>query len=81
MTRGHTVAQAFVEIHLIPGILGLDDSTIAGEPIVWSGVAATIRLGDLALQLQEPWRTRTQTASQFKRTGVSGPAARAARNR
>jgi uncharacterized membrane protein len=62
MTRSYAVALIFFEVRLISGIFGLDESTIAGDIVVWSCVALAIPLADILLQLQESRRARTQAA-------------------
>jgi uncharacterized membrane protein len=52
MTRSYAVALVFFEVRLISGLLGLDDSIVANETIVWICVAFSIPLADLVLQLQ-----------------------------
>jgi len=63
MTRSYAVALVFIEVRVISGIFGLDDTPGASETIVWCCVAAAIPLADLVLQLQESWRTRAQVVA------------------
>ena len=63
MTRSYAVALVFIEVRVISGVFGLDDTPGASETIVWCCVAAAIPLADIVLQLQESWRTRAQAVA------------------
>ena len=58
MTRSFAVALVFVEVRVISGVFGFDNSLAAGETIVWSCLAFSILAADVVLQVQELRRTR-----------------------
>ena len=58
MTRSFAVAIVFLEVRVISGLGGWDDSLAAGETIVWMCLAFSLLAADIALQLQEYLRTR-----------------------
>jgi len=63
MTRSFAVALVFLEVRVILGVTGWDRLGIgAAETAVWSCLAFSILLGDIALQVQELARTRRVSA-------------------
>jgi uncharacterized membrane protein len=59
MTRSYAVALVFFEVRVISGVFGLDDKGVGvTELIVWICVALAIPLADIALQIQESFRSR-----------------------
>ena len=58
MTRSFAIAIVFLEVRVISGLGGWDDSAVAGEIIVWMCVAFSVLVGDIALQVQDYLRTR-----------------------
>ena len=58
MTRSFAVAIVFLEVRVISGLGGWDDSATAGETIVWMCVAFSLLAADVALQVQEYLRSR-----------------------
>jgi uncharacterized membrane protein len=58
MTRSFAVALVFIEVRVISGIAGLDNSQTASETIVWSCLAFSILAADVVLQWQELRRAR-----------------------
>lgn len=59
MTRSYAVALVFFEVRLISGVFRLDDKGLAvAELVVWICVAFAIPLADIALQIQESFRSR-----------------------
>jgi len=68
MTRSYAVAIVFLEVRVVSGIFGFDDSNTAGETIVWMCVAFALLFADIVLQWQDFGRARNvparaQTAS------------------
>jgi uncharacterized membrane protein len=68
MTRSYAVAIVFLEVRVVSGVLGFDESIAAGETIVWMCVAFSLLFADLVLQWQDFARARnvparTQNAS------------------
>ena len=62
MTRSYAVALVFFEVRLISGVFGLDDKGLGvAELIVWVCLALAIPLADLALQIQESFRSPSST--------------------
>ena len=53
MTRSFAVALVFLEVRVIGGITGLDNSGAAIETIVWSCLVFAVLSADIVLQLQE----------------------------
>ncbi len=53
MTRSYAVALVFLEVRLLGGVLGLDDSLAATEILVWMGVIFAVPLADIVLNWQE----------------------------
>jgi uncharacterized membrane protein len=66
MTRSYAVAIVFLEVRVISGLLRLDDSSTAGEIIVWMCVIFAVPLADIVLN----WR-------EFKRASINKPKAAA----
>jgi uncharacterized membrane protein len=58
MTRSFAVALIFLEVRVISGLGGWDNSASASETIVWICVAFSVLAGDIALQVQEYLRSR-----------------------
>jgi uncharacterized membrane protein len=58
MTRSFAVAIIFLEVRVISGLGGWDNSLAATETIVWICIGFSVLLGDIALQVQEYLRTR-----------------------
>jgi hypothetical protein len=53
------VAIVFLEVRVIAGITGWEKlGTPAIETIVWTCVAFSVLVGDIAIQVQELWRKR-----------------------
>ena len=67
MTRSFAVAIVFLEVRVISGLGGWDDSAAAGEIIVWMCVAFSVLVGDIALQVQEYLRTRPMRVQEMAR--------------
>jgi uncharacterized membrane protein len=69
MTRSFAVALVFLEVRVILGVTGWENlGESATETVVWVCLVSSILLADVALQLQEYYRTRpiparAQTAS------------------
>lgn len=62
MTRSYAVALVFFEVRLISGVFGLDDKGLGvTELIVWVCLALAIPLADVALQIQESFRSPSTT--------------------
>jgi uncharacterized membrane protein len=53
MTRSYAVALVFLEVRLISGLTGLDNSDKAGEIIVWMCVIFAVPLADIVLNWRE----------------------------
>ncbi|HEU5403205.1 MAG TPA: DUF2306 domain-containing protein [Terriglobales bacterium] len=58
MTRSYAVAIIFLEVRVISGLGGWDNSLAASETIVWLCVAFSLLIGDLAVQWQESQKSR-----------------------
>ena len=56
MTRSYAVALVFLEVRVISGVFGFDNSAQAGEIIVWMGVIFAVPLADIVLN----WRDFTR---------------------
>jgi uncharacterized membrane protein len=56
MTRSYAVAIVFLEVRFVSGVLGYDDSTSAGETIVWMCVAFSLLFADLVIHSQDLFR-------------------------
>lgn len=52
MTRSYAVALVFLEVRVVSGVFGFDDSPSASETIVWMCVALSLLFADIVLQ----WR-------------------------
>ncbi len=65
MIRSYAVALTFIEIRVILGVSGLDDpfDWHILETVVWSCVAASVLIGDIANQLYEGHLARLRTAT------------------
>ena len=74
MIRSYAVALTFIEIRVILGVSGLDDpfDWHILETVVWSCVAASVLIGDIANQLYEGHLARLRTATANARA-VEGP--------
>ncbi len=53
MTRSYAVALVFLEVRVISGIFGFDNSLMASEVIVWMGVIFAVPLADIVLNWRE----------------------------
>jgi len=62
MTRSYAVAIVFLEVRVISGLGGWDDSSAATETIVWLCVAFSLFLADIAIQWQDLRATRPAPA-------------------
>lgn len=58
MTRSYAVAIVFLEVRVVSGLLGFDDSAAAGETIVWMCVAFSLLFADLVIHWRDFLRTR-----------------------
>ena len=67
MTRSFAVAIVFLEVRVISGLGGWDESAVAGEIIVWMCVAFSVLVGDIALQVQDYLRTRPVRVQEMAR--------------
>ena len=65
MIRSYAVALTFIEIRVILGVSGLDDpfDWHILETVVWSCVAASVLIGDIANQLYEGHLARLRAAT------------------
>jgi len=65
MIRSYAVALTFIEIRVILGVSGLDDpfDWHILETVVWSCVAASVLIGDIANQLYDGHLERLRTAT------------------
>ena len=74
MIRSYAVALTFIEIRVILGVSGLDDpfDWHILETVVWSCVAASVLIGDIANQLYDGHLARLRTATANARA-VEGP--------
>lgn len=68
MTRSYAVALVFLEVRVISGIFGFDNSLVATEVLVWMCVIFSVPLADIVLN----WR-------EFKRAKITQPKAAAAK--
>jgi uncharacterized membrane protein len=64
MTRSFAVAIVFLEVRVIGGLTGLDQSPAAIETIVWSCLAFSLLSADVVLQIQELRRSRPTVRAQ-----------------
>jgi uncharacterized membrane protein len=62
MTRSYAVAIVFLEVRVVSGVFGFDDSASAGETIVWMCVAFSLLFADIVLQWQDFSRSRPAPA-------------------
>ena len=62
MTRSYAVAIVFLEVRVVSGVFGFDDSASAGETIVWMCVAFSLLFADIVLQWQDFSRARPAPA-------------------
>lgn len=53
MTRSYAVAIVFLEVRVISGLVGWDNSPVATEVLVWMCVAFAVPLADVVLQWQD----------------------------
>ncbi|HVH50209.1 MAG TPA: DUF2306 domain-containing protein [Candidatus Bathyarchaeia archaeon] len=63
MTRSFAVAIVFLEVRVVYGVFGFDDSSTAGETIVWMCVAFSLLFADFVLQWQDLRRSRPAAVS------------------
>lgn len=68
MTRSYAVALVFLEVRVISGLFGFDNSLQATEVLVWMGVIFSVPLADIVLN----WR-------EFKRAKITQQKAAAAK--
>lgn len=61
MTRSYAVAIVFLEVRVVSGVLGYDDSLSAGETIVWMCVAFSLLFADVVIHWQDFVRARPMT--------------------
>src|SRR5580700_621139 len=52
MTRSYAVALVFLEVRVVSGIGGWDDSSLITERIIWACVALSLLFADIAIQWQ-----------------------------
>ena len=57
MTRSYAVAIVFLEVRVVSGLGGWDDSVSAGETIVWMCVAFSLLFADLVVHWQDLLRS------------------------
>ena len=73
MIRSYAVALTFLEIRFIAGVFGLDQPfdwhTI--ETVVWSCVASSVLIGDIANQLYEGHLARRRTTGRASDVALS----------
>jgi uncharacterized membrane protein len=62
MTRSYAVAIVFLEVRVVSGLGGWDNSSTAMETTVWTGVALSLLFADIAIQWRELLPTRPVTA-------------------
>lgn len=62
MTRSYAVAIVFLEVRVVAGIGGWDNSSTAMETTVWAGVALSLLFADIAIQWRELLPTRPVAA-------------------
>jgi hypothetical protein len=75
MIRSYAVALTFLEIRLIVGIFDLDQPALDWhilETVVWSCVASSVLIGDIANQLYESHLARLRVARPGRVAAVSG---------
>ena len=65
MIRSYAVALTFLEVRVILGVFGLDDpfDWHILETVVWSCVASSVLIGDIANQLYDGHLARLRTAT------------------
>ena len=75
MIRSYAVALTFLEVRVILGVFGLDDpfDWHILETVVWSCVASSVLIGDIANQLYEGHLARLRTAAANARATVERP--------
>jgi uncharacterized membrane protein len=62
MTRSYAVAIVFLEVRVVSGLGGWDNSSTAMETTVWAGVALSLLFADIAIQWRELLPTRPVAA-------------------
>ena len=67
MTRSFAVALVFLEVRVVGGITGWDNSPVITETIVWSCLAFSLLFADIILQIQELRRSRPAVSAQVAR--------------
>jgi hypothetical protein len=77
MIRSYAVALTFLEIRVILGVFGLDQpfDWHVVETVVWSCVASSLLIGDIANQLYEAHLTRRRATSRGKDAALRAPIA------
>jgi hypothetical protein len=77
MIRSYAVALTFLEIRVILGVFGLDQpfDWHVVETVVWSCVASSLLIGDIANQLYEAHLTRRRATSRAKDAALGAPIA------
>ncbi len=80
MIRSYAVALTFLEIRVILGVFGLDEPLDWHilETVVWSCVASSVLIGDIANQIYEGHLTRRRTVARAGDTAFSRSVAPAA---
>jgi len=75
MIRSYAVALTFLEVRVILGVFGLDDpfDWHILETVVWSCVASSVLIGDIANQLYEGHSARLRIAAANARATVERP--------
>jgi len=67
MTRSFAVAIVFLEVRVVGGLTGLDNSPVTIETIVWCCLAFSLLAADIVLQAQELLRSRPASKVQVAR--------------
>jgi uncharacterized membrane protein len=62
MTRSLAMAMVFLEVRVIGGLTGWEDSPAADTIIVWTCIAVAYPLADLVLQIEDSLRSRMRPA-------------------
>jgi uncharacterized membrane protein len=75
MIRSYAVALTFLEVRVILGVFGLDDpfDWHILETVVWSCVASSVLIGDIANQLYEGHLARLRTVAANARATAERP--------
>jgi uncharacterized membrane protein len=62
MTRSYAVALVFLEVRVVSGLGGWDDSSATTEKIIWACVALSLLFADIAIQWQDLRPGRAEAA-------------------